>query len=101
MPARVAALDADLRRLGPGADAALPGDIATLCATVEQIEGVKFGAMLRRFIADDTQATDLLQGRKHLGQLDLIGFTVSLVPQCWQLRPWISSRMWWYTGNSK
>jgi len=58
----VAALVADLRPLGPDAAAALPGDIATLCATVEQIEGVKFGDMLRRFI-DDAQATELLRAK--------------------------------------
>ena len=57
----VIALAADLRRLGPDAAAALPGDIATLCATVEQIEGVKFRDMLRRFIGDDAEATELLQ----------------------------------------
>jgi tetratricopeptide (TPR) repeat protein len=57
----VAALTRDLHRLGPDAAVALPDDIATLCATVEQIEGVKFGDMLRRFIADDAQATGLLQ----------------------------------------
>ncbi len=57
----VTALAQDLRDLGPNAAAALPGDIATLCAAVEQIEGVKFGDMLRRFIADDAQATELLQ----------------------------------------
>jgi tetratricopeptide (TPR) repeat protein len=56
----VTALAANLRDLGPDAAAALPGDIAALRATVEQIEGVKFGEMLRRFIADDTQATELL-----------------------------------------
>ena len=56
----VAALVADLRDLGPDAAAALPGDIATLCATVEQIEGVKFGDMLRRFI-DDAQATERMR----------------------------------------
>jgi hypothetical protein len=57
----VAALAADMRRLGPDAAAALPGDIAALCATVEQIEGVKFGDLLRRFIDEDAQATDLLR----------------------------------------
>jgi tetratricopeptide (TPR) repeat protein len=57
----IAALGRDLSRLGPDAAAALPGDIATLRATVEQIEGVKFGDMLRRFIEDDAQATGLLQ----------------------------------------
>ena len=56
----VAALASDLHRLGPEANAALPSDIATLRATVEQIEGVKFGDMLRRFIEDDAQATELL-----------------------------------------
>jgi len=58
---RLLALGRDLRRLGPDAAAALPGDIATLRATVEQIEGVKFGDMLRRFIDDDAQATELLR----------------------------------------
>nr|WP_294508146.1 CHAT domain-containing protein [uncultured Rhodopila sp.] len=57
----VPALAADLRSLGTDAAAALPSDIATLRATVEQIEGVKFGDMLRRFIEDDAQATDLLR----------------------------------------
>jgi tetratricopeptide (TPR) repeat protein len=56
----IAALSGDLSRLGPDAAAALPGDIATLRATVEQIEGVKFGDVLRRFI-DDAQATEWLQ----------------------------------------
>jgi tetratricopeptide (TPR) repeat protein len=56
-----AALAADLRRLGPDAAAALPGHIAALCATVEEIEGVKFGDMLRRFVEDDAQATELLR----------------------------------------
>jgi hypothetical protein len=60
LTSRVAALAAELRHFGPIAAAALPSDIVALRATVEQIEGVKFGDVIRRFIKDDAQGTAVL-----------------------------------------
>jgi hypothetical protein len=55
------ALAEDLRRDGQSARSALPADFATLCATVQQVEGVQFEELMGRLRADQTSGVELLQ----------------------------------------
>ena len=57
----LAALAEDLRRAGDQASAKLPADFAALCATVQQVEGVRFGELMRRLQPDATALNRLLQ----------------------------------------
>lgn len=57
----IAALAGDLRRAADHASAALPGDFASLCATVQQIEGVRFHELMQQLQPDETALNQLLQ----------------------------------------
>jgi len=54
----IAALGRDHQRAGP---ASLPPDFATLCAIVEQVEGVRFRELVERFAAGQTNGDELLK----------------------------------------
>ncbi len=55
-------LASDLAHFGPAGRAALPGDFAELCATVEQVEGVRFREAFDRLASPrDITGDDLMQ----------------------------------------
>jgi len=57
----IAALVGDLRRAGDQANAALPGHFAALCATVQQVEGVRFRELTQRLQPDEAGLNQLLK----------------------------------------
>jgi hypothetical protein len=57
---RFKALVRDLRQAGKGPTAP-PADFAALCATVEAVDGVRFGALMGRLVGDTAQCDALLQ----------------------------------------
>jgi hypothetical protein len=58
---RLTALAHDLHQAGPAGRAALPTDFGALCATVEQIEGVRFREMVDRLAANRVTGDELLK----------------------------------------
>ena len=58
---RIAVIARDLRQAGDQASAALPGDFAALCATVQQVEGVRFRESMQRLQPNEAALNQLLQ----------------------------------------
>jgi tetratricopeptide (TPR) repeat protein len=56
-----AALVRDLRDAGPEGRAGLPTDFATLCATVERVEGVRFRETIERLVGGPAECGELLR----------------------------------------
>ncbi len=54
-------LAADIHASGEEGRAALPADFAALCSIVEQVEGVKFGELMRRLVGDAAACDQLFQ----------------------------------------
>src|SRR5207253_350477 len=50
-----------LRATGPSGSSALPVDFATLCAAVEQVEGVRFRELVERLAEGQVAGDDLLE----------------------------------------
>ena len=50
-----------LRNAGDQASAALPGDLAALYATVQQLEGVRFHELMQRLQPDEAALEQLLK----------------------------------------
>ena len=55
------ALARDLSRGGQSARAALPADFATVCATVQRVEGVRFAELMASLLADRAGGDELLR----------------------------------------
>jgi tetratricopeptide (TPR) repeat protein len=55
-------LAADVRASGEAGHAALPADFDALCKIVEQVEGVRFGELMRRLVGDPAACNQLFQG---------------------------------------
>jgi tetratricopeptide (TPR) repeat protein len=58
----LARLAADIRASGEAGRAALPADFDSLCKMVEQVEGVRFGDLMRRLAGDTAACDQLFQG---------------------------------------
>jgi tetratricopeptide (TPR) repeat protein len=58
---RLQALAHDLQQAGPTGHAALPANFDALCATVEQVEGVRFRELVERLAAGRISGDELLQ----------------------------------------
>ncbi|HTW27593.1 MAG TPA: hypothetical protein VME92_10730 [Acetobacteraceae bacterium] len=56
----VAALAGDFRQAGRQAEAALPVDFAGLCATVQEVEGVRFQELMQRLLSNGVNPNELL-----------------------------------------